>query len=79
MVGIFFHANRNPEVWGPDFYEWKPERWLTYPSPPHESVSDAHVYWHLFQSCEFNSYHQKTCHGLAYKSDPLLSGSRACR
>jgi cytochrome P450 len=40
MVGILA-ANRNPEIWGPDSYEWKPERWLT---PPPESVSEAHLF-----------------------------------
>ena len=39
IVGILA-ANRNPEVWGPDSYEWKPERWLT--SLP-DSVSAAHM------------------------------------
>jgi Cytochrome P450 len=39
IVGILA-ANRNPEVWGPDSYEWKPERWLT--SLP-ESVTAAHI------------------------------------
>jgi len=39
IVGILA-SNRNPEVWGPDSYEWKPERWLT--SLP-ESVSGAHI------------------------------------
>jgi len=22
-------ANRNPDLWGPDASEWKPERWLS--------------------------------------------------
>ena len=39
IVGILA-ANRNPKVWGPDSYEWKPERWLT--SLP-ESVTAAHI------------------------------------
>lgn len=42
-----FGANCNPELWGPDSYEWKPERWLS--SLP-DSVIDAHmpgVYSHL--------------------------------
>ncbi|KAJ2922914.1 hypothetical protein H1R20_g14188, partial [Candolleomyces eurysporus] len=40
-------CNRNPEVWGPDATEWKPDRWL---SPLPESVADAHIpgiYSHL--------------------------------
>jgi len=40
-------SNRNPEWWGPDAYEWKPERW-TNPLP--ESILNAcipGVYSHL--------------------------------
>ncbi|KAF9474249.1 cytochrome P450 [Pholiota conissans] len=46
IVGIMA-ANRNPEIWGPDSYEWKPERWL---APLPESVTGAHlpgIYSHL--------------------------------
>ncbi|KAF8962738.1 cytochrome P450 [Flammula alnicola] len=46
IVGIMA-ANRNPEIWGPDSYEWKPERWL---KPLPETVPSAHlpgVYSHL--------------------------------
>jgi len=42
-----FGANCNPELWGPDSYEWKPERWLS--SLP-DSVVEARmpgVYSHL--------------------------------
>ena len=39
IVGILA-SNRNPEIWGPDSYEWKSERWLT---PLPESVSEAHI------------------------------------
>ncbi|KAL1743131.1 cytochrome P450 [Schizophyllum fasciatum] len=41
------NANRNPDIWGPDALEWKPERWL---NPLPESVTDAHmpgVYSHM--------------------------------
>ena len=31
-------SNKNPDIWGPDADEWKPERWLT--SLP-GSVADA--------------------------------------
>ncbi|KXN87060.1 Cytochrome P450 4F8 [Leucoagaricus sp. SymC.cos] len=33
-------ANTNPEIWGPDSYEWKPERWL---KPLPEKVGAAHM------------------------------------
>ncbi|KAF7976161.1 hypothetical protein HWV62_7483 [Athelia sp. TMB] len=32
-------ANRDPGIWGPDSYEWKPERWL---KPLPDTVIDAH-------------------------------------
>lgn len=41
-------ANTNPDYWGPDSYEWKPERWL---SPLPKSVEQAHmpgIYSHLW-------------------------------
>ncbi|KAJ3560672.1 hypothetical protein NP233_g10686 [Leucocoprinus birnbaumii] len=40
-------SNRNPEIWGDDVLEWKPERWL---SPPRKSVVEARtpgLYSHL--------------------------------
>lgn len=33
-------ANTNPDMWGEDSYEWKPERWL---SPLPEKVGEAHM------------------------------------
>lgn len=30
--------NRDPAIWGPDSYEWKPERWL---SPLPDNVMDT--------------------------------------
>ncbi|KAJ2915623.1 hypothetical protein MD484_g4784, partial [Candolleomyces efflorescens] len=40
-------SNTTPELWGPDSYEWKPERWL---APPPEKLVEARipgVYSHL--------------------------------
>uniref|UniRef100_A0A8H7XZX2 Eukaryotic translation initiation factor 1A n=3 Tax=Agaricales TaxID=5338 RepID=A0A8H7XZX2_PSICU len=39
IVGIMA-SNRNPELWGPDSYEWKPERWL---KPLPETLISAHL------------------------------------
>ncbi|KAJ4479999.1 cytochrome P450 [Lentinula aciculospora] len=46
MISIL-NANRDPELWGPDVLEWKPERWL---SPLPESIMNSGmpgVYSHL--------------------------------
>jgi cytochrome P450 len=40
-------SNRNPDIWGPDSFEWKPERWM---NRLPDSVSEAKipgVYSHL--------------------------------
>ena len=47
VVVSILGSNRNPELWGKDALEWKPERWLS-PLPP--SVTNAQipgVYSHL--------------------------------
>jgi len=47
IIISMYAANRNLEIWGPDSYEWKPERWL---NPLPETVTDARIpgiYSHL--------------------------------
>jgi hypothetical protein len=39
IIGIMA-SNRNPELWGEDVLDWKPERWL---SPLPDSVAEAHL------------------------------------
>ncbi|TDL16050.1 cytochrome P450 [Rickenella mellea] len=70
IVGILA-ANKNPDVWGPDVDEWKPERWI---GPLPSSVYDAHcpgVYSHTLtflgggRSCigfKFAELEIKNCH-----------------
>jgi len=41
-------SNRNPDLWGRDSYEWRPERWL---NPLPSALTDAGipgVYSHLY-------------------------------
>ena len=40
VIISMYAANRNPEIWGPDSYEWKPERWL---NPLPETVTNARI------------------------------------
>ncbi|KAJ4481154.1 cytochrome P450 [Lentinula aciculospora] len=47
VVISILNANRDPELWGPDVLEWKPERWL---SPLPEAIMNSKmpgVYSHL--------------------------------
>ena len=39
VIGVLA-INRDPEIWGPDSFEWKPERWL---APLPESVAEARI------------------------------------
>jgi cytochrome P450 len=33
-------SNRDPDLWGEDVLEWKPERWL---SPLPDNLTEAHI------------------------------------
>ncbi|KAF8896617.1 cytochrome P450 [Infundibulicybe gibba] len=47
VIVSIINSNRNPEIWGADSYEWKPERWIQ--GLP-DSVSASHIpgiYSHL--------------------------------
>ena len=75
IIISIYAANHNPEIWGPDSYDRKPERWL---NPLPETVADAHipsVYSHLYILIAF-------CNALGtnYSSASMtfLSGPRAC-
>ena len=40
IVAGLHNCNRNKALWGPDAYEWKPERWL---SPLPTAVTEAKI------------------------------------
>jgi Cytochrome P450 len=47
IIPSIINCNRDPALWGPDSYEWKPERWL---SPLPDTLTQAPipgVYSHL--------------------------------
>jgi len=72
MIGIL-GANRNPEIWGDDAYEWKPERWL---SPLPDSVTQAHIPG-IYSNTSVVFHRRYMCHSLIFLQDELLR-RRAC-
>jgi len=55
VIISIYASNCNPEIWGPDSYEWNPERWL---NPLPESVTDARIpgiYSHLYVLVAFSN------------------------
>ncbi|KAF5360341.1 hypothetical protein D9756_005086 [Leucocoprinus leucothites] len=40
LFASFYGANANPDIWGDDAHEWKPERWL---KPIPEKVAASHI------------------------------------
>lgn len=48
IIASILSANNNPDIWGPDSYEWKPERWL---SPLPDKVLNERspgIYSHMY-------------------------------
>jgi len=75
VIIAIYAANRNPEIWGPDSYEWKPERWL---NPLPETATNARfpgIYSNLYVLVAF-------CNNLgtnqSFSSMSFLGGGRAC-
>ncbi|KAJ3541618.1 hypothetical protein NMY22_g3820 [Coprinellus aureogranulatus] len=71
------HCNADPEIWGPDSEEWKPERWL---APLPDTVAEAKipgVYSHLFVLlCRYSDQRAddlERSHRMTF-----IGGNRAC-
>jgi hypothetical protein len=76
VILSLINSNRNPDIWGPDALDWKPERWL---SPLPKEIIDAHIpgiYSHMYVSNESGS--EKGEADFALYRMTFGAGTRSC-